>query len=98
MMALTLSTPLRGPGSRFLQRVVATLKTVFPEVRVYLTRPELDPVTTQEVIVVAVRREDDFPSVSSPWIDIAGAGVPFTDDYAPVEFLQAVQFVHDPAW
>ena len=98
MMALTLSTPLTGPGSRFLERVVATLRTVFRDVRVYLTRSDLDATSTQEVIVVAVRDPGDFPEVASPWIDVPGIGTPLRDDYAPVEFLQALQFVHDPAW
>jgi spermidine synthase len=98
LMTITLSTPLTGPGTPFLARVVATLESVFPEVRIYLTRPDIDPRATQEVLVAAVRDEADFPAAEWPWISIPPAGAPLRDDFAPVEFLQAIRFMYDPAW
>jgi spermidine synthase len=98
MMTLTLSTPLEGPGAAFLRRVVTTVGEVFPRVRIYPARPEFGFEATQEVIVVAARRDADFPVVDWPWLEVAGEGPALRDDFAPVEFLQALRFLHDPAW
>jgi predicted membrane-bound spermidine synthase len=98
MLGLTISTALQGPGAAFLHRLVATLDEVFRAVRVYVSRPDVEGTFTQEVVVVAVRDEGDFPEGDAPWRAIEGSGPPFRDDFAPVEFLQALRFFADPEW
>lgn len=98
LLTLTLSTPIEGPGAAFLRRVDTTLETVFPHVRTYVTRSDIPLDATQEVVIVAARQARDLPEVDWPWLDVVGAGPPLRDDYAPVEFLQAIRFLNDPAW
>ncbi|HUE97373.1 MAG TPA: fused MFS/spermidine synthase [Longimicrobiaceae bacterium] len=96
VLTVTLSSPLEGPGAVFLKRIVFTLETVFDHIRVYPTRPEFGADVTQEVILLAARREADMPAADWPWLRIGGEGPPLSDDFAPVEFLQALRFLHEP--
>jgi len=100
MAVLTLSTPIEGPGAAFIRRVAATFASVFPYTRIYLSQPDLEPNRTQEVILVGTRAPEDLPVRDEvPWIDLSTQGTPLLhDDFAPVEFLQAVRFYHDPQW
>jgi spermidine synthase len=96
-MANVLS-PLAGPGTEFLARFRETLASVFSDVRLYLTDPATDPGATQNLIVVAARSPDVLPAI--PWEEtgVQAAGRPFTDAWAPVEYLQAKVFLQGLRW
>ncbi len=96
-MANVLS-PVEGPGTAFLERFRATLDAVFAETRVYLTDPSLDPGATQNMIVVASVRSGVLPSLAWQEVSVAAAGAPLTDDWAPVEYLQAKVFAQGLRW
>ncbi len=95
-LIVTLSTPVEGGGSIFLRRVVATLESVFPAVRVHLTSRGADLTRTQEVMIFAARDEADLSDSEVPWVDVPATGPPLRDDHAPVEFLMALRFFRDP--
>lgn len=96
-MANVLS-PLAGPGAAFLERLRATLASVFPEHRVYSATPGTDPRVTQNVIVVASVRPGGTPPSARSSIAVAPVGRPFTDAWAPVEYLQAKVFLGGLGW
>jgi spermidine synthase len=98
MVIVTLSTPLEGRASALLQRVVATLESVFPEVRVYASQPGQDPFRTQELLAVAAMDRTSLPTLEWPRVTVTPAGPPFRDDFAPVEYLTALRLVYDPVW
>jgi spermidine synthase len=98
ILIVTVSTPVEGRGTVFLERVLATMGDVFPYLRVYLSEPDLHPALTQEVLVVAAFAPGDLPAVEWPTARVGAAGIPFRDDFAPVEYLQALRAFHDPAW
>jgi spermidine synthase len=92
-------SPLTGPGAGFLEHFKATLDAVFGEVHIYLTDTEMDPVVTQNLIVMASPRPEGTPPAT--WAQEAqvapGARV-LTDDWAPVEYLQAKVFLRGLGW
>jgi spermidine synthase len=97
-MANVLS-PLAGPGVGFLEHFRATLEEAFGEVRIYLTDVELDPLVTQNLIVVASLLPGGTPTAA--WADeaeVASADRILTDDWAPVEYLQAKVFLRGLGW
>lgn len=96
-MANVLS-PLRGEGQAFLRRFRATLDSVFGDVRLYRADPTLDPGATQNLIVVATVEPGVLPSPDRPQAGVEGAGRIFTDDWAPVEYLQAKVFLEGLRW
>lgn len=96
-MANVLS-PLEGEGRVFLQRLRATLESVFGEVRVYLADPTLDAGATQNLVVVATVGAGMLPPPDRPQTSVAAQGRPFTDAWAPVEYLQAKVFLEGLRW
>ena len=93
-------SPLEGDGTAFLTRFRATLEAVFPASRIYMTDPSTDPRATQNLIVVGAESEEAFASLDQSW-DVARTpafGEPLTDDWAPVEFLQARVFMEGLRW
>ena len=96
-MANVLS-PLSGPGTEFLERFRATLEEVFPAVRVLVTDPTLDVGATQNLLVVAALDAAVLPLVSLPDTEVPARGRVFTDDWAPVEYLQAKVFFQGLRW
>jgi spermidine synthase len=98
LLIVTLSTPLEGRAAGLLERVLVTLESVFPQVRVYLSRPGQDPARTQELLLVAAMDRSAFPALEWPEASVTSAGAPFRDDFAPVEYLTALRLLHDPAW
>lgn len=98
IVTVTLSTPLVGEAGRLARRIVATVREVFPHVRVYLSREGVDPSFTQEVVLVAARSEEELPTIPWPRTSVEAEGAPFRDDFAPVEYLTALRLIHDPAW
>lgn len=96
-MANVLS-PLEGEGRLFLQRLRATLDAVFGEVRVYVADPTLDPGATQNLVVVATLESSVLPPPDRPQTRVAAQGRPFTDAWAPVEYLQAKVFLEGLRW
>lgn len=95
---LTLSTPLQGAGEVFLSRVVATMESVFPAVRVFQTDLEMPSETAQEVVIAAARDPGFLPRVPTLELEVAGLGRPFTDQHAPLEYLQVRRLLADPVW
>ena len=91
-------SPLAGPGVAFLERFRATLDDVFSETRVYLVRPEADPGVTQNLVVIAAKRAGALPDMVWPEASVGPAGRPLTDDWAPVEYLQAKVFLRGLGW
>jgi spermidine synthase len=91
-------SPLEGPGTAFLERFATTLEAVFGDVRLYLTDASTDPGATQNLIVVATREPGVLPDL--PWTEapITPSGRPLTDDWAPVEYLQAKVFAQGLRW
>jgi len=87
---------LDGPRGRFVRAVVATFKSVFPHVIVYAVDAPNDGVSTQNLILVALK-SPDRPNISSHdttlakylrnvWVGEIPQDVPvLTDAYAPVE-------------
>jgi MFS family permease len=98
IVIVTLSTPLEGRASALLERVVATLESVFPQVRLYPSQPGRDPARTQELLAVAAMDRSSLPTLEWPGISVTPAGAPFRDDFAPVEYLTALRLLYDPAW
>jgi spermidine synthase len=91
-------SPLAGPGVGFLERFRATLEEVFAVERVYLTDPGLDPIVTQNLVVVAGNAPEALPPATLPEAGVAPAGRPLTDAWAPVEYLQAKVFLRGLGW
>jgi len=91
-------SPLEGPGTAFLARFGATLDAVFADVRVYMTDPTTDPGATQNLIVVATVDPGVLPTLSWTEAPVLAAGVPLTDTWAPVEYLQAKVFAQGLRW
>ncbi|NNF12356.1 MAG: fused MFS/spermidine synthase [Gemmatimonadetes bacterium] len=96
-MANVLS-PLEGEGRVFLQRLRATLESVFGDVRVYLADPTLDAGATQNLVVLATVDPSLLPPLDRPQTSVTGEGRPFTDAWAPVEYLQAKVFLEGLRW
>ncbi len=91
-------SPLSGPGVAFLERFRATLSEVFAEERVYLTDPSLDPVVTQNLVVIAGNAPGALPTSTLRETDVRASGRPLTDAWAPVEYLQAKVFLRGLGW
>jgi spermidine synthase len=98
VFAANVLSPLAGPGTEFLARFRATLDEVFPEVRVYMTSPDLDRDATQNLIVLASNEAGALPHVDALEAPVAAAGRPLTDAWAPVEYLQAKVFAGGLKW
>src|SRR5690606_11992864 len=96
-MANVLS-PLEGPGATFLARLQATLESVFPATKIFLVDPELDGRVTQNLIVVGALDADALPRGDRPLAQVRAEGRPFTDAWAPVEYLQAKVFFQGLGW
>jgi spermidine synthase len=91
-------SPLAGPGIGFLERFRATLEEVFAVERVYLVDPDLDPLVTQNLVVIAGKTATALPARDWPEAEVGAAGRPLTDAWAPVEFLQAKVFLRGLGW
>jgi spermidine synthase len=92
-------SPLAGPGIAFLEHFRATLEQVFGDVHVYLTDPELDPLVTQNLIVVASVNAGGTPAAD--WAreaEVSPADRVLTDSWAPVEYLQSKVFLRGLGW
>ncbi len=83
-----------GDGSRLPGGLIAALKAVFPEVRVFATRP-YEQSAPQNLIVLATNgpvvldrdpRNEEFLKKEIVWESSEPA---FTDDHAPVDYLSA---------
>ena len=92
-------SPLSGPGTGFIEHFRATLEATFADVHIYLTDPSLDPAVTQNVIVVASVRSAGTPKAAwATEADVTPAARVLTDDWAPVEYLQAKVFLRGLGW
>lgn len=98
LLAINVLSPLDGPGVAFIERLRATLEEVFPETRWLVVDPGLDARVTQNVIVLAAPRGSPLPEWEGPHASVAAAGRSFTDDWAPVEYLQARVFMQGLGW
>ena len=98
LFAANVLSPVEGPGVAFLERFWRTLDEVFAETRIYLVDEDLDPGVTQNLIVVAARDPSAIPEIDWPQAELGPAGRPLTDEWAPVEYLQARVFVQGLGW
>lgn len=96
-MANVLS-PLDGEGTAFLRHFRATLESVFQEVRLVVADPALSAGATQNVIVVAARKPGVLPDLGRVEAAVPADARPFTDTWAPVEYLQAKVFLGGLRW
>lgn len=97
VLLVNLISAVSGPNSRFLEAEYATLKAVFPNVYVFPVGKT--PQEVQSVILVALKNgqeplisrddEAEFPYLNRKWNGGLGRGMVLTDDFAPVEKLQA---------
>lgn len=95
-MANVLS-PQEGLGTAFLGRFRRTLEDVFPDARILLTDPATDAGATQNMIVVAAEA-GILPELDRTGTSVAAEGRVLTDDWAPVEYLQARVFLQGLRW
>jgi spermidine synthase len=92
-------SPLAGPGIGFLEHFRATLEETFGDVRIYLTDAEMDPIVTQNLVVVASRDAGGTPRADwAQEADVDAAERVLTDTWAPVEYLQAKVFLRGLGW
>lgn len=98
VLAANVLSPLEGPGASFLHRLRATLESVFPRTRIYVVDPTADGHVTQNLIVLAAAGGTELPEWTGREAAILGEGRPFTDRWAPVEYLQARVFVQGLGW
>ncbi|HEX9886097.1 MAG TPA: hypothetical protein VGA70_06395, partial [Longimicrobiales bacterium] len=82
----------------FLRRFLWTVGEVFPAVRAYPVDSTRDTRSIQNVLVVAAAFESDLPPVEWSRVPAEPEGPALTDDWAPVEFLQARVFTRGPVW
>jgi spermidine synthase len=97
VLAANVLSPTGGDGALFLARFLATLETVFSEVRAHPVDPDRDPGAVQNVLVLA-GGPASLPPSSLPTLDLRSTGPPLTDGYAPVEALQARVFLEGLRW
>lgn len=103
VFAANVLSPLDGVGADFLHRLQATLEEVFDEVRIHRVDPDADPRTTQNLIVIAaasahVLGAEVLSDDGARAVDVPARGRPFSDAWAPVEYLQARVFVQGLGW
>ncbi len=98
LLVANVLSPQAGVGAAFLQRFLATAERVFDGVDVYVTDSEVRPEAIQNLIVVASRDRTALPRSEQPRSAVGPAGRPLTDDWAPVEYLQARIFVEGVRW
>ena len=98
LLVANVLSPQAGVGAAFLQRFLTTAEGVFGEVQVYLTDEEVRPEAIQNLIVVAALDPTALPRSSRPRSGITPAGRALTDDWAPVEYLQAKVFLEGIRW
>ena len=63
-----------------------------------LADPTLDPGATQNLVVVATVEPAILPPLDRPQVSAEALGRPFTDAWAPVEYLQAKVFLQGLRW
>ena len=98
LLAINVLSPLSGPGVAFLERLRATLDGVFAETAWLVVDPRLDASVTQNILVLAAPPGTDLPGWSGEVASVSAAGRPFSDDWAPVEYLQARVFMQGLGW
>ena len=98
VFAANVLSPLDGVGADFLHRLQATLEEVFDEVRIHRVDPDADLRTTQNLIVTAGSSASLLPAGGARVVDVPAQGRPFSDAWAPVEYLQARVFVQGLGW
>lgn len=98
LLVANVLSPLDGPGAAFLRRLRATLDDVFGTTRFFVVDSDRDAEVTQNVIVVAGTGGTVLPSWSGPTASVPARGRPFTDGWAPVEYLQARVFMQGLGW
>tara|TARA_Y100001968_G_scaffold323651_1_gene361681 strand:- start:540 stop:1094 length:555 start_codon:yes stop_codon:yes gene_type:complete len=93
-------SPLAGEGAAFLARFRATLESVFPANRIYMTESSRDLGATQNLIVLGAESEVLLDPLDESWVvsPVPAEGPPLTDAWAPVESLQARVFMGGLRW
>lgn len=105
VVLVNLLCKMEGPGSELFRTMVATFRTVFPQVLVFAVKDPGNGRVGQNVVLVALKSEAPPPLHSSdPYLEellghrwtrpIPGGAVPFRDAFAPVEHLVQKEFPH----
>lgn len=105
VLVVNLISSVEGPGSAVLASMIATLRSVFPEVEVFALRP--DRTRMQNVILLAANESwqpyvngpqqhpDDLLKHYLPSAAHPTGGVVFTDDFNPLDGLMVRAEWHD---
>jgi len=97
-IAANVLAPLAGPGDAFLARLLATAESEFPAVRGYRVTPGEEPTVVQNVLLVMAPDGSFLPTPGWPETPVEAAGRPLTDDWAPIDALQAQVFWGGLEW
>jgi len=98
VLMINAGAALTGPGSRFLQAEINTLKTVFEDVRVFKVRNEYGDEELQNLMIVARKSDGEILKIADPQVAAmlgneysvpVGDIPPLTDDLAPVEYYNS---------
>jgi spermidine synthase len=98
LLAINVLSPIEGPGVLFLERLRATLEDVFGATQWLVVEPGTAGRVTQNVLVLAASDAALLPQWDGAVAAISASGRPFTDDWAPVEYLQARVFMQGLGW
>jgi predicted membrane-bound spermidine synthase len=98
-MAMNVLTPLAGPGTTFVERLLLTVARVYPDVRAWRVAPDVELERVQNVLLAAALDPGVLPrSFERTAIPLAARGPVLTDARAPVEWLQARVFLGGLDW
>ena len=98
VLAINVLSPIEGPGVLFLERLRATLEDVFGATLWLVVEPETAGRITQNILVLAASDATFLPAWDGAVASVPASGRPFTDDWAPVEYLQARVFMQGLGW
>lgn len=101
VLLMNLGSALKGPASMFLRAELATLRTVFAEVKVFKIKPNRPDTDLQNLVIIALKqpRQIDATAFEPPLSQFLAHEYrqPFeldlpilTDEFAPVEYYNSV--------
>ncbi len=98
LLAINVLSPIEGPGVLFLERLRSTLEDVFGATQWLVVEPGTAGRVTQNVLVLAASDAAVLPEWDGAVAAVSASGRAFTDDWAPVEYLQARVFMQGLGW
>ncbi len=101
ILLMNLGSALKGRASMFLRAELATLRSVFPEVKVFKVKPERQDTELQNIVIIALKRSRHIAPASVPpllsellqqeYYSPIELNLPvLTDEFAPVEHYNSV--------